>query len=121
MVKGIVVEGGAKYSRKIIDELTEFVKKYSDNAIPVEVSTGGGISGTMARKLFKTNIDDFRNMFPENLTDGDWKVILNILGKKDIEENLILERIKLTPDEVTLSNEVLKRAKKIFQRGTPSN
>ena len=75
----------------------------------------------MARKLFKTNIDDFRNMFPENLTDGDWKVILNILGKKDIEENLILERIKLTPDEVTLSNEVLKRAKKIFQRGTPSN
>ena len=104
-----------------VKQRSEFIKKYSDNAIPVEVSTPSGISGAQARKLFKTNIDDFRNMFPENLTDGDWKVILNILGKKDIEENLILERIKLTPDEVTLSNEVLKRAKKIFQRGTPSN
>ena len=27
-VKGLVVEGGAKYSRKIIDELTDYVKKY---------------------------------------------------------------------------------------------
>jgi len=72
-----------------LKQRSEFIKKYSDNAIPVEVSTGGGISGTMARKLFKTNIDDFRNMFPENLTDGDWKVILNILGKKKLEKENI--------------------------------
>jgi len=72
-----------------VKQRSEFIKKYSDNAIPVEVSTGGGISGTMARKLFKTNIDDFRNMFPENLTDGDWKVILNILGKKELEKENI--------------------------------
>ena len=72
-----------------LKQRSEFIKKYSDNAIPVEVSTGGGISGTMARELFKTNIDDFRNMFPENLTDGDWKVILNILGKKKLEKENI--------------------------------
>ena len=69
-----------------VKQRSEFIKKYSDNAIPVEVSTPSGISGTQARKLFKTNIDDFRNMFPENLTDGDWKVILNILGKKELNE-----------------------------------
>ena len=28
-------------------------------------------------------------MFPENLTDGDWKVILNILGKKELEKENI--------------------------------
>ena len=120
-----------------VKQRSEFVKKYSDNVIPVEISTGGGVSGTLARKLFKTNIDGFRNMFPENLLDQDFKKILDILNNKSTgntqksapkstepltpqNENLILERIKLTPDEVKLSNEVLKRAKKIFQRGTRS-
>ena len=28
-VKGIIVEGGAKYSRKNIDDLTDYVKKYN--------------------------------------------------------------------------------------------
>ena len=70
-----------------VKQRSEFVKKYSDNVIPVEVSTTGGVSGTLARNLFKTNIDDFRNMFPENLTDGDWETILNILGKKDLNES----------------------------------
>jgi len=124
--------------QKDVKQRSEFVKKYSDNVIPVEVSTGGGVSGTMARELFKTDLDGFRNMFPENLLDQDFDKILDILNNKStntmqkpasnkteplspLNENLILERIKLTPDEVKLSNEVLKRAKKIFQRGTPSN
>lgn len=123
--------------QKDVKQRSEFVKKYSDNVIPVEVSTGGGVSGTMARELFKTDLDGFRNMFPENLLDQDFDKILDILNNKStnttqkpasnkteplspLNENLILERIKLTPDEVKFSNEVLKRAKKIFQRGTPS-
>jgi hypothetical protein len=69
-----------------VKQRSEFVKKYSDNVIPVEVATTGGVSGTLARKLFNTNLDDFRNVFPENLTDEDFKKILAILGKKDIEE-----------------------------------
>ena len=52
-----------------VKQRSEFVKKYSDNVVPVEVATGGGVSGTLARKLFKTDIDGFRNMFPENLLD----------------------------------------------------
>ena len=41
-----------------VKQRSEFIKKYSDNAIPVEVSTPSGISGTQARNLFKTNIGD---------------------------------------------------------------
>ena len=39
--------------QKDVKQRSEFVKKYSDNVIPVEVSTGGGVSGTMARELFE--------------------------------------------------------------------
>ena len=69
-----------------VKQRSEFVEKYSNNVIPVEVATVGGVSGTEARKLFKTDIDNFRNMFPENLTKEDFKKILNILGKKSVEE-----------------------------------
>ena len=64
---------------------SEFVKKYSDNVVPVEVATGGGVSGTLARKLFKTDIDGFRNMFPENLLDTDFDKILDILNNKSTD------------------------------------
>ena len=68
-----------------VKQRSEFVKKYSDNVIPVEVSTGGGVSGTMARKLFKTDLDGFRNMFPENLLDQDFDKILDILNNKSTD------------------------------------
>ena len=68
-----------------IKQRSEFVKKYSDNVIPVEVATTGGVSGTLARKLFKTDIDGFRNMFPENLLDEDFQKILNILNNKSTD------------------------------------
>ena len=68
-----------------VKQRSEFVKKYSDNVIPIEVSTTGGVSGTEARKLFKTDLDGFRNMFPENLTKGDWIKIQNILRGKSID------------------------------------
>ena len=68
--------------QKDVKQRSEFVKKYSDNVIPVEVSTGGGVSGTMARELFKTDLNGFRNMFPENLLDQDFDKILDILNNK---------------------------------------
>ena len=68
-----------------VKQRSEFVKKYSDNVIPVEVSTTGGVSGTLARKLFKTDLDGFRNMFPENLLDIDFKKILDILNNKSTD------------------------------------
>ena len=68
-----------------VKQRSEFVKKYSDNVVPVEVATGGGVSGTLARKLFKTDIDGFRNMFPENLLDTDFDKILDILNNKSTD------------------------------------
>ena len=68
-----------------VKQRSEFVKKYSDNVIPVEVSTIGGVSGTKARELFKTDLDSFRNMLPPNLLDGDFKKI------EEISESLKLK------------------------------
>ena len=72
-----------------VKQRSEFVKKYSDNVIPVEISTGGGVSGTMARELFKTDLDGFRNMFPENLLDQDFEKIVNILNNKKEKSNKV--------------------------------
>ena len=124
-----------KGDQKDVKQRSEFVKKYSDNVIPVEVSTGGGVSGTMARELFKTDLDGFRNMFPENLLDQDFDKILNILNNKStnttqkpasnkteplspLNENLILERIKITPNEASNLKLVLNQYKKILKKST---
>ena len=83
-----------------VKQRSEFVKKYSDNVIPVEVATTGGVSGTLARKLFKTDIDGFRNMFPENLLDIDFDKILDILNNKstsNIRKSTLKATEPLTP------------------------
>ncbi len=49
VVKGIVVEGGAKYSRKIIDELTEFVKKYNAKGLAWMKGENGLLSGGISK------------------------------------------------------------------------
>ena len=49
-----------------IKQRSQFLKKYSDNVIPLEVPTLGATSGTEARKLFKTDISSLRNLFFEN-------------------------------------------------------
>ena len=66
-----------------VAERSKFVKKYSNNVIPVEISTTGGVSGTEARKLFKSDLDSFKNMLPQNLTDDDVKKVINILNNNE--------------------------------------
>ena len=90
-----------------VKQRSEFLKKYSDNVIPLEVSTLGSVSGTEARKLFKTDIDSLRHLFPENLTDGDFEKILNILGKKELNE-IELNEIEL--------RKYVEKAKKGFRK-----
>ena len=72
-----------------VKQRSEFVKKYSDNVIPVEVATTGGVSGTKARELFKTDLNGFRNMFPENLLDQDFDKIIDILNNKKEKSNKV--------------------------------
>ena len=68
-----------------VAQRSKFVKNYSDNVIPVEVATTGGISGTEARKLFKTDLESFKDMLPEKLTVGDVKRIIDILNNKSMD------------------------------------
>ena len=49
VVKGIVVEGGAKYSRKVIDELTNHVKKYKAKGLAWMKAEDGVFSGGISK------------------------------------------------------------------------
>ena len=68
-----------------VEQRSKYVKNYSDNVFPLEVSTGGSISGTEARKLLKTDLDGFRNMLPANLTQGEVDKIVDILNNKSTD------------------------------------
>ena len=90
-VKGIVVEGGAKYSRKNIDELTDFVKKYKAKGLAwMKVENGaftGGISKFFSDELQKTicekcNVKDGDIIF---MIGDDSAVTLNALGQLRVE------------------------------------
>lgn len=98
-----------------VKQRSEFVKNYSDNVIPVEVSTTGGVSGTMARDLFKSgDIKNLRNMFPENLTDIEWKQILDILNNKStntIEKSTVKSSEPLSPKEENIDPKSQKKHK----------
>ena len=80
-----------------VKQRSEFVKKYSNNVIPVEVSTVGGVSGTEARKLFKTDLDGFRQMLPANLIDSDFNQIVNILNGKSTNNTQKPASVKTEP------------------------
>ena len=74
-VKGIIVEGGAKYSRKNIDELTNYVKKYKAKGLAWMKAEKGAFIGGIS-KFFSENLQ--KTMFEKlNVNDGD---ILFIIG-----------------------------------------
>ena len=102
-----------------VKQRSEFVKKYSDNVIPVEISTTGGVSGTEARKLFKTDIDSFKQMLPPNLTDDDFKKIINILNNNEKttpkpESNKTEPLKPINEDIIDKTDFVLPRGKKMI-------
>ena len=86
-VKGIVVEGGAKYSRKNIDEFTDFVKKHKAKGLAWMKGENGAFTGGIS-KFFS---DDLQETMCEILgvNDGDIlfmigdhsSVTLNALGQ----------------------------------------
>jgi aspartyl-tRNA synthetase len=74
-VKGIIIEGGAKYSRKNIDELTDFVKKYKAKGLAWMKGEKGAFIGGIS-KFFPENLQ--KSMFEKlSVNDGD---ILFIIG-----------------------------------------
>ena len=86
IVKGIIVEGGAKYSRKDIDLLTEHVKKYKAKGLAWMKFQDSGFEGGIS-KFFSEELK--YNMQSElNISVGDLllmigdesKIVLNALG-----------------------------------------
>ena len=74
-VKGIIIEGGAKYSRKNIDELTDFVKKYKAKGLAWMKGEKGAFIGGIS-KFFSVTLQ--KTMFEKlSVNDGD---ILFIIG-----------------------------------------
>jgi len=90
-VKGLVVEGGAKYSRKIIDELTDYVKKYKAKGLAWMKGENGALTGGIS-KFFS---EELQSSMCEKLgvKDGDilfmigdtFSVTLNALGQLRVE------------------------------------
>ena len=90
-VKGIILEGGAKYSRKNIDELTDYVKKYKAKGLAWMKGEKGAFSGGIS-KFFSENLQ--KTMFEKlSVNDGDIlfmigddsSVTLNALGHLRVE------------------------------------
>jgi len=90
-VKGIIIEGGAKYSRKNIDELTDFVKKYKAKGLAwMKGEKGtfiGGISKFFSENLQKTMFEKLSGNDGDILfmIGDDSSVTLNALGHLRVE------------------------------------
>jgi len=91
VVKGIVVDGGAKYSRKIIDELTNHVKKYKAKGLAWMKAEGGAFTGGISKffsdelqqsifEKLKVNHGDILFMIGDNSL-----IVLNALGQLRID------------------------------------
>lgn len=72
-----------------VTQRSDFIKKYSDNVIPVKVSTVGGISGTLSRKYLNTDPDRFLTTLPDQLSVDDKKEVYNTLIREEIENKII--------------------------------
>ncbi len=79
VVKGLVVDGGAKYSRKIIDELTDLVKNYKAKGLTWMKGEQGALSGGIS-KFFSTELQGgMRNSL--GIKDND---ILFLIGDENM-------------------------------------
>ena len=98
-VKGLIVKEGAKYSRKVIDELTELVRKYNAKGLAWMKYNENGFEGGIS-KFFSSDLqnDMGKELSIENgdilfIIGDESKIVLNALGhlRKEIanKENLI--------------------------------
>lgn len=95
-VKAIVIPGGAKYSRKIIDGLTDYVKKYKAKGLAWMKGENGQLSGGIA-KFFDDNLTNDL-IQTTDIKDGD---IIFIIGDKKavVEQALGALRVEIAKRE----------------------
>jgi len=109
-VKAIVVPNGASFSRKIIDEYTEFVKKYNAKGLAwmkaKEGKLDGGISKFLSDRLQKelilsTKINDDDIIF---IIGDKESIVLNVLGalRVEVAKNMeLIDQNKYNPIWIT--------------------
>ena len=109
-VKAIVVPNGASFSRKIIDEYTEFVKKYNAKGLAwmkaKEGKLDGGISKFLSDRLQKelilsTKINDDDIIF---IIGDKESIVLNALGtlRVEVAKNMeLIDQNKYNPIWIT--------------------
>ena len=84
---------GNEADDKDVAERSAYAKKYSDKAIPVEIITIGGVSGTKARQAaLSGNNEEFITFFPEQLTDSEREEIIQIVSS-------VIKEVKLPINE----------------------
>ena len=101
-IKCIVVKDGAKFSRKVLDELQEFVKRYGANAL-AWVKLGDEISSSLLKVLGQETIERVAQTAGAEKGDaalivaGKSKVAAQSLGALRLE---VARREKLMPENV---------------------
>src|ERR1043165_1916279 len=101
-IKGIVVEGGANLSRKALDELQEFVKRYGANAL-AWIKLGDETSSSLLKALGQEAIERIASASGAKKNDavlivaGKSKVVAASLGAL---RNDVARREKLIPEGV---------------------
>ena len=101
-VKGIVVGNGASLSRKVLDELQEFVKRYGATAL-AWIKLGDEVSSSLLKALGQDGINRVAELAGAQKGDA----VLIVAGKTDIVSaslgalrNEIARREKLIPERV---------------------
>src|SRR6185436_9562757 len=101
-IKGIVVSGGASTSRKTLDELQEFVKRYGAGAL-AWIKLGDELSSSLLKVLGNDTVVDLAGIAGAQKGDA----VLIVAGKRDVVaaslgalRNEIARREKLIPENV---------------------
>ena len=90
----VVKDASDKYSRKNIDELTDFVKKYGASSLPF-LKIDEEISGSVAKVLSESEIDVLKERL--NLENNDL-VLFGCGNKNIVKQSLGALRVKLGKD-----------------------
>jgi aspartyl-tRNA synthetase len=101
-IKGIVVSGGATMSRKALDELQEFAKRYGASAL-AWIKLGDELSSSLLKALGNDTVIDLAGIAGAQKGDA----VLIVAGKRDVVaaslgalRNEIARREKLIPENV---------------------
>jgi aspartyl-tRNA synthetase len=101
-IKGIVVAGGASMSRKVLDELQEFARRYGAGAL-AWIKLGDELSSSLVKALGHDTVVDVAGLAGAQKGDA----VLIVAGKSDVVtaslgalRNEIAKREKLIPENV---------------------